>query len=194
MADARPESKQRALPTPRDEGMANVLAAAKRLLLTNSPKDVTLRDVARESGHAPRLIIAWFGGKGGLFAAVCETIFADLNSTGQLFYSDVALRPDVAIAFKLLNYMQMMHPEETRVLRRGIVQEHMKARFQEKLGKSPEEAEVIARRLSALSLGLVLFSDMLGLTDDDIIAMIQNEFRATTGFEAPDNPNRKRTT
>jgi hypothetical protein len=36
----------------------------------------------------------------------------------------------------------------------------------------------------------VLFRDLLGLTDDDIIGMFRNEFAATTGIALPENPNR----
>lgn len=184
--------KKRSQYTPRNEGMANVLQSTKRLLATKSPKDITLREVASESGHAPRLIILWFGGKGGLYAAVCESIFGELADSGELYFGNILLRSDVAIAFRVLNYMQMMHPEETNRLRSGSIQEIMSLRLQEQLGKSPDEANVIARRLSALALGTVLFRDLLHLTDDDIIGMFRSEFAATTGIALPEKSKRAR--
>lgn len=182
--------KKRSQYTPRSEGMANVLQTTKRLLATKSPKDITLREVASESGHAPRLIILWFGGKGGLYAAVCESIFGDLAESGEFYFGNIVLRPDVAIAFQVLNYMQTMHPEDTKRLRKGSIQEIMSSRLQERLGKTPDEASVIARRLSAVALGTVLFRDLLGLTDDDIIGMLRSEFAATTGIMLPEKSNR----
>ena len=88
-------SQKRAFPTPRPEGMANILDATMRLLQERSPGDISLRDVATEAGHGHRLIVEWFGGKGGLFAAVLERLFRDLAASGERFYSDFATRHDV---------------------------------------------------------------------------------------------------
>lgn len=89
-------ASNRALPTPRAEGMSNIIAATIRLLEVKGPHEVTLRDVAKESGHGHRLISEWFGGKGGLYAAVVTKTFENLVNTGELFYSDIAVRPEGA--------------------------------------------------------------------------------------------------
>lgn len=181
---------KRSLPTPRAEGMTNIIQATLRLLESNDPGDITLRDVARESGHGPRLIIEWFGGKGGLFAAVCEKIFADLASSGELFYSDVALRPEVVTAFRVFNHMQVNHPEVVVAVRSGAVLETVKNRLQENQGRSADEALRIARRISVLTLGLALFREYVGLSEEDAVQMYKDEFLASTGILLPDNPNR----
>ena len=183
-------STKRSLPTPRAEGMANILEATFRLLQTRDPGDITLRDVARESGHGPRLIIEWFGGKGGLFAAVCEKIFSDLANSGELFYSDIALRPEVVTAFRVFNHMQVNHPEVVVAVRSGAVLEIVKKRLQESQGLSEVEALRIARRVSVLTVGLALFREFVGLSEDDAVQMYKDEFLASTGILLPDNPHR----
>jgi len=183
-------STKRSLPTPRAEGMANILEATFRLLQTRDPGDITLRDVARESGHGPRLIIEWFGGKGGLYAAVCEKIFSDLANSGELFYSDIALRPEVVTAFRVFNHMQVNHPEVVVAVRSGAVLDIVKKRLQESQGLSEEEALRIARRISVLTVGLALFREFVGLSEDDAVQMYKDEFLTSTGILLPDNPNR----
>jgi AcrR family transcriptional regulator len=181
---------KRSLPTPRAEGMTNIIDATRRLLQTNDPGDITLRDVARESGHGPRLIIEWFGGKGGLFATVCEEIFSDLASSGELFYSDVALRPEVVAAFRVFNHMQVNHPEVVVAVRSGAVLETVKKRLQEHQGRSEDDALRIARRISVLTLGLALFREYVGLSEEETVQMYKDEFFTSTGILLPDNPNR----
>ena len=183
-------STKRSLPTPRAEGMANILEATFRLLQTRDPGDITLRDVARESGHGPRLIIEWFGGKGGLYAAVCEKTFSDLATSGELFYSDIALRPEVVTAFRVFNHMQVNHPEVVIAVRSGAVLDIVKKRLQESQGLSEEEALRIARRISVLTVGLALFREFVGLSEDDAVQMYKDEFLTSTGILLPDNPHR----
>ena len=182
-------ARQRSLPTPRTEGMKNVLEATLRLLETTNPKDVTLRDVARESGHGPRLIIEWFGGKGGLFAAVFEKVFRDLTETGALFFADVATRTEVRVAFQVFNYMQLNHRDLVLSLRDRVVINRLQERLRANLGLSEEAASLTARRLAVLVVGTAVFRDYFDLDDDEVIAMIQDEFRATTGMTLPVNPN-----
>ncbi len=170
--------------------MSNILEATLRLLQSSDPGDITLRDVARESGHGPRLIIEWFGGKGGLFAAVCENIFSDLATSGELFYSDIALRPEVVTALRVFNHMQVNHPKEVVAVRSGAVLEIVKKRLQESQGLSEEEALRIARRISVLTVGLALFREFVGLSEDDAVQMYKDEFLTSTGILLPDNPHR----
>ena len=171
--------------------MANIVAATIRLLETKSPKDVTLRDVALESGHGPRLIIEWFGGKGGLYSAVFEKIFKDLTESGELFYADVAIRNETKIAFQVFNYMQINHPDVVESMRKDfLVARAVKERLQTVRGLSEKQADLTARRLAVLSLGVGLFREFVDLSDDEVVKMMQDEFKATTGFTFPDNPDR----
>lgn len=170
--------------------MKNVLETTLRLLETHSPKDVTLRDVARESGHGPRLIIEWFGGKGGLYAAVFKKVFGDIAETGDLFFADFSIRRDVGIALQVFNYMQLNHRDEVMALRDEFLINVAAERMQNNLGLSADAALVAARRLAIVALGVGLFREYAGLSDDEAVAMVQDEFRATTGQEFPDNPRR----
>lgn len=182
----------RAHPTPRNEGMANIVSATIRLLETRTPQDVTLRDVAHESGHGHRLIVKWFGGKGGLFAAVVNETFEKLSASGELFYADLPLRRDVRIVFQVFNYMQIHHPEFVRQARTRLPLSTAEQRLTTNLGIPPERARIVIHRLSLQLLGIALFREFFELSDDEVIRMMQDEFRTTTGFELADNPNRIR--
>ncbi len=170
--------------------MKNVLEATIRLLKTTEPKDVTLRDVARESGHGPRLIIEWFGGKGGLFAAVCIRTFEDLAATGNLFFSDIATRPELRAAVRVFNYMQVNHPAFVEQVRTDFLHDIIADRLMVVRGFSKERASVAARRILAHTMGLAIAADFHRLSDDVVIEMTQAEAMSAMGFELSDNPNR----
>ena len=188
MAGRNPRNMKRSQPTPRTEGMANIVAATVRLLETRSPQEITLRDVATESGHGHRLIVEWFGGKGGLFLAVFTEIFERLRSSGELFYANVPLRTDVRVAFQLFNYMQMHHKEYVESVRDSFVLEAVRGRLQDVVGLAEQEADMVARKIAVLSLGISLFGDFFDLTEDEAIAMMQDFFRAMTGVTFSDRP------
>lgn len=181
---------KRAQPTPRADGMANIVDATMRLLQQRSPADITLRDVARKSGHGHRLIVEWFGGKGGLYFAVFERIFRDLAATGELFFSDIATRSEIRTAVRLVNYMQMHHRELMDPMRSNFALDTVRQRLQTNLGLSEEQASLAARRLALQTMGIATFAEFVALTDDEIIQMMRDEMRSTTGFVLPDNPNR----
>lgn len=177
---------QRSLPTPRKEGMANVIAATNRLLETIPPEKITMRDVARESGHGHRLIVEWFGGKGGLFRAVILGVFEDLAAVGALRGADVPLKPNVRRAFQLFNFMQMHHPEFVAEVRDHSVMNMLEERLVTVFNVPAERARVISGRISLLTMGIAVFRDhFTNLSDDDIISMMQDEFKSTTGVELP---------
>lgn len=170
--------------------MANIVAATIRLLETTKPQDITLRDVARESGHGHRLIVEWFGGKGGLFAAVSDAVLERLIQAGAVFYSDLPLRPELRSVVEIFNFMQLHHPEFVKDARTGIVVKSIEERLQVVAGLSEQAARAAANRLALQLLGIVLFKEYFPLSDDDVIQMMRDEFKATTGLEMPDNPER----
>ena len=165
--------------------MANIVAATIRLLETKSPQDLTLKDIAEESGHGNRLIVEWFGGKSGLYVAVFYAIFGNLLETGDLFAADVPVRPEVRGAFRLFNYMFANHPEVVALHREGFVFAGALERLQTRAGLSDDEATRVLRRFSVLMLGISLFGDFFRLDDEEAIRMVQDEFRTTAGFELP---------
>lgn len=180
----------RALPTPRAEGMSNIIAATIRLLEVKGPHEVTLRDVAKESGHGHRLISEWFGGKGGLYAAVVMKTFENLVSTGELFYSDIAVRPEVRAAVRVFNYMQMHHREFVEGARTTFLRDAFRARLMELRGLSEAEADLGTRRIFSLTMGLATFAQFQQLTDEEVIQMTKDEVKSSMGFDLSDNPNR----
>ena len=180
---------KRANPTPRGEGMGNIVAATIRLLETQRPQDITLRDVARESGHGHRLIVEWFGGKGGLFAAVFREIFAGLVETGELFNAGVVTRTDVRTAFQIFNYMQIHHPDFVMDARDDIVRTNVKERLMETLNMTPADAEIATSRIALVALGVSLFREFFDLSDDEVVRLMQDTLRTTTGLNPPDSPN-----
>jgi AcrR family transcriptional regulator len=54
----------------REEGKALLLAAAKKLLESRSPDDVTIREIGAEAGVHHRFVMEWFGGKAALLREV----------------------------------------------------------------------------------------------------------------------------
>jgi hypothetical protein len=75
-------------------------------------------------------------------------------------------------------------------VRSGAVLEIVKKRLQESQGLSEVEALRIARRVSVLTVGLALFREFVGLSEDDAVQMYKDEFLASTGILLPDNPHR----
>lgn len=171
-------NKKRQFPTPRNEGMENIIAAASSLLEHENAGDITIRDIAKASGHHHRLIIEWFGNKGGLMYAVFEKIFTELIDSGELFTSTIALRPDVRKVFRLFNYMQMNHPDFVRSKRTLFAVNAIEKRLREVGGLSEEQARLAARQLSVHTLGLSLFGQIFDLTDDEIRAIEESEIQA----------------
>ena len=168
--------------------MANIMAATFRLMESKGPQEITLRDVAAESGHGPRLIVRWFGGKGGLFEAIFMHVFADLNQAGEMFYADLPTRPEVRKVFRLLSYMQMHHPEYVEAARQGEILRTYTSRLETVLNLPREQADRVARRIITLVTGLALYSEMFGLTDDEVIEMVQNETKSLIGITPPARP------
>lgn len=172
--------------------MANIIAATIRLLENTPPQDITLREVARESGHGHRLIVEWFGGKSQLFAAVVNETLKKLTSSGDLFYADVPLRKDIRIVFQLFNYSQMHNPAFVKEVRSPLAINTLIDRIQQISDVSPDQARKAASRLALQTLGIALFREYFDLTDDEIVEMMQDEIGMTTGITLPDNPARQR--
>ncbi|NEX91457.1 helix-turn-helix domain-containing protein [Caulobacter sp. 17J65-9] len=63
-----------------------ILAAARRLFARDSYEQVGMRDVGAAAGVDPALIVRYFGGKEGLFAAV----LAASHDPKELFVGDRA--------------------------------------------------------------------------------------------------------
>lgn len=57
----------------REEGMQLLFDAAQKLLATNDPDDISIRDIAAAADVNHRFIAEWFGGKVGLFRAIHDT-------------------------------------------------------------------------------------------------------------------------
>lgn len=174
-------AEKRSLPTSRNDGMTNIISATISLLESKGPQDITLRDIARESGHGHRLIVEWFGGKGGLYADVFNEIFKNLAESGELYFADVPTRPEIKKMFQLLVYMQMHHPEYVQAERTGFVLGLVRERFEKNIDVTREEADRIARQVSALMMGLSVVNDLFELTDDEIITLVQNAVFSLTG-------------
>ena len=166
------------------------MLATIRILQTTRPAEITLRDIARESGHGHRLIVEWFGGKGGLYGVVVAKIFEDLAATGDLFYSDIATRPEVRAAVRVFNYMQVLHPEVVQANRTNFVTDVIRERLRTFRGFTDEQADIAVRRIQAHTMGLAIMAEFHQLPDEVVIEMTKAEIRAAMGFDLPDNPHR----
>ena len=110
---------KRSQPTHRDEGKANVIAATLRLLDTTAPKDITLRDIARESGHGNRLIIEWFGGKAGSQYQFQKMLFSDLGSGFGVkgLFKD----PDIQESYKKYADIAMFEKQQLLARKKDVI-------------------------------------------------------------------------
>lgn len=165
--------------------MANIVAATIELLKTKGPQDITLREIANESGHHHRMIVEWFGGKGGLFNAVAVEVFAKLIESGEIFTLDVALRDEVRLVFDIFNYMQMHHTEIVKQFQSGFVVNTIEQRLVDFQGWDRAEASFLAKRFAVQTIGLVLFREFFGISDEEAQRIIAEEFVRVSRLHPP---------
>lgn len=143
--------------------------------------DTSLRSLAAGIGTSHRMLIYHFGSRDGLLAAVVDVMARQqLEEIGAYLRADIDADP-VALAwstwnrmaddasafapllFELSAHAMVGHPWAAQL--RDLVEQGVRllALYFEKLGQSPERAEVLARTAMALSRG-TLFD--LALTGD----------------------------
>lgn len=174
MGVTEPPHQREVIPrSSRREGMEHMLVATVQLLTERRPEDVTVRDVAEASGHHHRFVQAWFGGKVGLFRATFERMSDEVASRVTTELQGGALTDAARALARLLNWLVAADPEAFSGQRRTPVIDRTAEAYELGLGVEPDVARMLATRAVATSIAIMLFSDALGLDDDDVPALVQ---------------------
>lgn len=175
--------------THRDQGTENMIEATVRLLRQRGPDQITVRDVAEESGHHHRMVQAWFGGKVGLFRAAFDHLLRE--AAGQLggLTGDPLLDPDLRLTVTLMNWLVATEPGSLDGPRPTPVIDQVTEIYRETFGLDREVARLMALRTVGASVAALLYPGPLGITPDDIkaIAKLETEL-ATLLAQARSNP------
>src|SRR5687768_15018041 len=98
--------------TPRAIGIEHMIDATIRLLLDRSPEQITVRDVARESGHHHRFVQAWFGSKVGLIRAAFDRLLEQTaRGIPSPYVPHEGFSREIEIAATLLNWLMATDPD-----------------------------------------------------------------------------------
>ncbi|MCD9622798.1 TetR/AcrR family transcriptional regulator [Rhabdothermincola salaria] len=169
---------RRNLPTPRAEGMANMVQATVGLLHEMGPDQITVRAISERAGHHHRFVSEWFGGKAGLYRAALESMLADMTRDLAPFAPDGAGIPgDIRIVVQVINWLTIIAPEMLDGPADGFLRQRIVTPFVEDLGLDPEVADLLARRVVAWVFGVVLFGDIIGIDDEAFAELRRLEVR-----------------
>jgi AcrR family transcriptional regulator len=106
----------------REEGKALLLAAATKLLESQGPDDVTIREIRAEAGVHHRFVMEWFGGKAALLREVhasrANTLASRIAITkdfhgaeksaqilSSILVADAMLRPHMGFKYPLFDVL-----------------------------------------------------------------------------------------
>ena len=132
--------------------------ATIRLLQERSPEQITVRDVAEESGHHHRFVQAWFGGKVGLFRAVFDRM---TEASAERIRSQAPLAqpfgPDVRIAVALMNWIVAAEPGSLDGPRPTPIIDEVAETYRRQFGLDGEVARLMALRMVGASIAAMLF-------------------------------------
>lgn len=147
--------------------MANMVAATRDLLGERSAELITIRDVAEASGHHHRFVQAWFGGKVGLFRAVFDQLVDEISVDRSTLLERTSLQPRTRTLIQLLNWLVATEPEQFDSGRATPLVDRFTESYAE-LGFDAPTARLLAVRLVATTMSLVLFEGVLGVTDSGL--------------------------
>ncbi|MEO8696325.1 MAG: helix-turn-helix domain-containing protein [Acidimicrobiales bacterium] len=162
--------------TPRAIGIEHMVDATIRLLQDRSPEQITVRDIAEAAGHHHRFVQAWFGGKAGLLRAVFDRLLEDVarGIPSPLVARDGFTR-EVRTAALLMNWLMAAEPGSLDAPRPTPIVDRVIAVYRNEFGLDENLARLMALRLVGGAVSVILFSGPLGITQDDLPALIQLE-------------------
>ncbi len=176
MGSAPPQTR-----TPRDQGIEHMIAATIRLLEVRDPDQITVRDVAEESGHHHRFVQAWFGGKVGLFRAVFDRL--NLEAADRIrdsFVSERGFATDVLASARLMNWLVAAEPGALDGPRPTPIIDQVVEQYRLRYGLEHDTARLMTLRLVGAALAAMLFAGPLGLEPDDVPALAHLEVELAT--------------
>jgi AcrR family transcriptional regulator len=162
--------------TPRAIGIEHMVEATIRLLQDRSPEQITVRDIAEASGHHHRFVQAWFGGKVGLLRAVFDRLLADVASgIPSPLVPREGFSREVRTAAMLMNWLMAAEPGCLDAPRPTPIVDRVIAVYRNEFGLDDDLARLMALRLVGGAISVILFSGPLGITKDELPALIQLE-------------------
>ena len=177
--DLMSEVEQRATAqprTPRAIGIEHMIDATIRLLQDRTPDQITVRDVALAAGHHHRFVQAWFGGKVGLLRAVFDRLLEDaVRGIPAPFIARDGFTREVRTAASLMNWLMAADPGSLDMPRPTPIVDRVIEIYRTEFGFDDHLARLMALRLVSGATSLILFSGPLGITNDDLPALMQLE-------------------
>ncbi len=162
--------------TPRAIGIEHMVEATIRLLQDRSPEQITVRDIAEASGHHHRFVQAWFGGKVGLLRAVFDRLLEDVvrRIPTPLVARDGFTREVHTVAL-LMNWLMAAEPGSLDAPRPMPIVDRVISVYRNEFGLDEDLARMMALRLVGGAVSIILFSGPLGITKDELPALMQLE-------------------
>jgi len=156
--------------------MERMVDAAVALLRERPPEDVTVRDVALRAGHHHRFVVGWFGSKVGLFVAAFERMAADV--AGSVRFPGVVdeVHPDAERVVRLMNWLIAKDPAALAGPRGTPLLDVLRRAYSD-LGVDDDDARLLAQRLVATVISLVLFPGAIGVQEGDVRRQVELERR-----------------
>ena len=163
--------------TSRTQGRRNIIEATITLLATRTPDEITVRQIAEESGHHHRMVQAWFGGKIPLFLAVHEQLNEAIaerwcNPLGSVDNSDL-----VRMTTALMNWLIAADPSVFESRTGTPILDQLTSIYEASYGLDPRDARMMALRSVAGSITATLFPGPLGISDQDVAELANFEER-----------------
>ena len=174
-----PGAEQRAIAqtrTPRAIGIEHMIDATIHLLQDRSPDQVTVRDVALAAGHHHRFVQAWFGGKVGLLRAAFDRLLEDaVRGIPSPIVAREGFSREVRTAALLMNWLMAADPGSLDSPRSRPIVDRVIEIYRSEFDLDEDLARLMALRLVTGATSIILFSGPLGITNDDLPALMQLE-------------------
>lgn len=189
----------RAVPTLREDGRANILGATVALLQERTPDELTIREIAQAAGHHHRFVSAWFGGKGGLYREALPILVANVATRNDQFLDDVMpltlmlTSQDLRAAISLVGWLAQHEPEWFANERQPILEDALFATYTTRLGLDPDTARLLAQRMMAIGLGVVLFPELVDTSPETLTKHRALELRICRLLAADETASRPQT-
>lgn len=188
MTARKPATPKRRSPISRTEGEKRLKDAARKLISERSFTEVGVRDIATEADVNHGFVHTWFGSKNDLLLAVLRDLMVEAAERAATSPpGEPALRPfdDVAqLALRLVMFLKLEGVSFGSIFQDPIVINAFTHRYVTVEGMDPQTARVAAQQVVAIGAASVLFGDVIGVTSNDDVAALMNQWRHIIGLLA----------
>ncbi len=147
------------------------------LLATRTPDEITVRQIAEQSGHHHRMVQAWFGGKIPLFLAVYEQLNAAIADRLTPPLGSVDISELVRMTTALMNWLIAADPSVFENRTSTPILDQLTSIYESSYGLDARDARMMALRSVAGSITAALFPGPLGISDQDVAELADFEVR-----------------